>query len=275
MVAEAAALQETAWAKINLTLHVTNRRADGFHLLDSLVVFADFGDVVSLRGSGGLNVSGPFAAGISNGTDNLVLQAAKLIGWSGGLHLEKNLPVAAGLGGGSADAAATLRLLARVLGQPVPLERAVELGADVPVCLTPSAQRMGGIGEVLTPLIVPEFWLVLANPGVAVKTARIFATLKARDNPAMDWHGWSGVADFVKFLRAQRNDLQETAIGIVPVIGEVLAVLAGQKGCALARMSGSGATCFGVFERQEEAEAATLAILRDNPTWWVKAVRRV
>jgi len=262
---------ERAFAKVNLSLHVTGRRADGYHLLDSLVVFADVADVVSLGGAVALTASGPFAGGLSG--ENLVLKAAELMGFAGPLALEKNLPVAAGLGGGSADASATLRLLARVLGRPLP--DGLHLGADVPVCVKSVPQRMSGIGEVLSTIEMPEFWLVLVNPGVEVKTARIFGTLKARDNPAMSPLVWDGFEGFVGFLRRQRNDLQETAIEIAPEIGDVLAVLARQNGCALARMSGSGATCFGVFARQTDAEAAAVSISASQPGWWVKAASRV
>lgn len=278
MAAEAGSRREIAHAKVNLALHVTGRRADGFHLLDSLVVFAGFGDVVSLGGTEHLTIAGPFAAGLDAGPGNLVLRAARLFGAPGiGVHLEKNLPVAAGLGGGSADAAATLRLLARVLGCPVPVQRAVELGADVPVCLQPGPQRMSGIGEKVEPVLgVPEFWLVLVNPRLGVKTASIYGTLKTPENAPMDWpDGWGGFAGFARFLAAQRNDLQEPALQIAPVIGEVLVALAAQQGCALARMSGSGATCFGVFERQVDAEQAAGRISGARPRWWVKAAARL
>ncbi len=270
-------LFERAFAKVNLTLHVTGRRADGYHLLDSLVVFADLGDVVSAAGTRPLTIAGPFAEGLDEGPDNLVLRAARLFGTDiPPLRLEKNLPVAAGLGGGSAAAAATLRLLARLQHRPIPVERAIELGADVPVCLTSAPQRMQGIGEVLASVTgVPEFWLVLVNPGIAVKTENIFATLKTRNNAAMDPFEWDGLAGFAGFLRRQRNDLQETAIGIASVVGEVLATLAGQEGCALARMSGSGATCFGLFAGHQEAQTAAGAVSRGQPGWWVKAVMRV
>ncbi len=263
---------ERAYAKVNLTLHVTGRRADGYHLLDSLVVFADVADVVSLGGSAPLSVGGPFADGLADG-ENLVLRAAALMGFERPLTLEKNLPVASGLGGGSADAAATLRLISRTLGRPIPV--ALSLGADVPVCLTPVAQRMRGIGEILSPVDVPEFWLVLANPGIDVKTASIFGNLKAPDGAPKAAFHWAGFRGFVGFLRAHSNDLQATAIAIAPVIADVLAVLAAQSGCALARMSGSGATCFGVFEGREDAERAAGAIKATHPAWWVRAAPRV
>ena len=265
---------EPAFAKVNLTLHVTGRRADGYHLLDSLVVFANIADVISLGGSAPLTLGGPFAESLAE-KDNLVLRAAGLMGFERPLTLEKNLPVASGLGGGSADAAATLRLLARVLGRPAPMERAIELGADVPVCLTPVPQRMSGTGEILVSVEVPDFWLVLVNPAVEVKTARIFATLKVRDGAPMSALHWDGFDGFFGFLRAQRNDLQETAIGIAPVIGQVLSVLEHQSGCAVAGMSGSGATCFGVFEHQIAAERASAAIADAFPGWWVQAANRV
>ena len=271
-------ITEFAPAKINLTLHVTGRRADGYHLLDSLVVFCGVGDRVTLTAGDGpaLTVTGPFAAGLSRGEDNLVLRAAATMDATGvGFVLDKQLPPASGIGGGSSDAAATLRALARWTGRRLPpAGHVLQLGADVPVCLKARPALMRGIGEVLTDLpAMPPAWLVLANPGVAVPTGAVFAHLAHPDNPPMpDAPGhWSDVAALAGWLAGQRNDLQDAAVGLAPAIGNVLAGLAAQPDCLLARMSGSGATCFGLFADEEGAERAADALRRDRPTWWVVA----
>lgn len=266
---------ERAPAKVNLCLHVTGQRSDGYHLLDSLVVFTALGDCVSVRPLQGLSlsISGPEGAGLSAGADNLVLRAARMMGARDmALTLDKHLPRAAGIGGGSSDAAATLRLLARATGQPLPGRAAlVALGADVPVCLTPRPTRMRGIGERLDPLPpLPDFALVLVNPRVDLPTPEAFGALERRDNsPLSDPLGpWPDLAGFLVWLRAQRNDLQAPACRIAPVISNVLEALQSAQGCALARMSGSGATCFGVFETLPEARAAARALQRAHPDWW-------
>lgn len=271
---------EPAAAKINLTLHVTGQRADGYHLLDSLVVFVDQGDRITARHAPALSltVTGPMACGMPLAGDNLVLRAARLIGADPplALTLDKRLPVAAGIGGGSADAAATLRLLARLTGLPLPDAAALlSLGADVPVCLAGHPARMRGIGEVLDPVPpLPAFWLVLVNPAVAVPTPAIFRALTQRHNPAMP--AVPQLADagaLAQWLAAQRNDLQAAAVTIEPVIAEVLAALAAQALCLLARMSGSGATCFGLFADEGSAMVATGALQAAHPGWWVAGTR--
>jgi len=269
------AATEFAPAKINLTLHVTGRRADGYHLLDSLVVFAGVGDQVSgtLADPPSLTVTGPMAAGLSGEGDNLVLRAARAMGVSAQIVLEKHLPVSSGIGGGSADAAATLRLLARMAGRPLPAAAEVlALGADVPVCLSSRTQRMGGIGEVLAPLpALPPVWLVLANPGVAVSTPAIFRTLARADNPPMprDLPRLTSAAELAAFAAMQRNDLEAPAMALQPVIGQVRQALTSQPGCLFARMSGSGATCFGLFADPLSANAAARAVRAAEPGWWV------
>lgn len=258
-------------AKINLTLHVTGQRADGYHLLDSLVVFADLGDRITARpGPLALTVSGPFAGDIDTGPDNLVLRAARFAGVDAALHLEKNLPVASGIGGGSSDAAATLRVLAEMAGARWP--DPVALGADVPVCMVPRAQRMRGIGEDVTQVPgLPPLAAVLVNPGVGVSTPAIFARLTRRDHaPMADIPGFADGQAFAQWVAAGRNDLQEAAISLCPVIATVLADIAAQPGVLLARMSGSGATCFGLFATRAGAEAAARAMTR--PGWWVAPV---
>ncbi|MBP7001562.1 4-(cytidine 5'-diphospho)-2-C-methyl-D-erythritol kinase [Amaricoccus sp.] len=278
MPAAGAPAAELAPAKVNLALHVTGRRADGFHELDSLVAFAGMGDLVEAAPAErlGLRVAGPFAAGLDAGPGNLVLRAAAAVrpeGRGAALRLTKRLPVAAGLGGGSADAAAALRLLGRLWGVPMPGAPAlVALGADVPVCVEGRAARMRGVGEALAPAPLPAFWLALANPGVAVSTAAVFAGLERRDNPGMEAvPRFAGAADLAAWLARQRNDLEAPALRLAPAIAAARAALAAQPGCLLARMSGSGATCFGIFAGAGAARAAAAAIARAEPGWWVAA----
>lgn len=266
---------EFAPAKINLCLHVTGRRADGYHLLDSLVVFAGVGDQVSgtLADPPSLSVEGPKAEGLTGEGDNLVLRAARAMGVSARIVLEKHLPVSSGIGGGSADAAATLRLLARLSGRALPEAAAVlALGADVPVCLAGRPARMTGIGEGLAPLPpLPQAWLVLANPGVALSTPAIFRALARADNAPLprDLPRLRSAADLAAFMMMQRNDLEPPALALEPVIGRVKAALSAQAGCLMARMSGSGATCFGLFADPLAAHAAARAIRAAEPGWWL------
>ena len=276
MTADDTAVEEPAPAKINLTLHVTGRRADGYHLLDSLVVFADVGDVVRVRRADAvsLSVTGPMAAGVPTGAENSVLRAAALIGVKAAITLDKHLPSAAGIGGGSSDAAACLRALARLGGVAVP--EALSLGADVPVCLRAQAARMREIGADVEPVgDLPVLDAVLVNPGVPVATPEVFARLARRDNPAMPKRLPRGhaKADFVRWLAAQRNDLEGPARAICPQIGDVLDRLGASKACALARMSGSGATCFGIFPDSGAARRAAARIEAERPDWWVTPTR--
>ena len=264
----------SAWAKINLTLHVTGQRADGYHLLDSLVVRAGVGDLLQVAPAAhlSLTVSGPRAEGVPVDGRNLVLRAAEMLdagqGRGAALHLEKHLPAAAGIGGGSADAAAALMLLAAHWGLPMPADTA-QLGADVPVCLARGPQRMQGVGERLSALPpLPACHLVLVNPGVDVPTPAVFSALADKNQPPMpaEIPRFDDLAEFVAFLRAQRNDLAAPAITRAPVIADCLAAL---EEAALARMSGSGATCFGIYETAAQAEAAAARISRSAPGWWV------
>lgn len=265
-------------AKINLSLHVVGRRDDGYHLLDSLVVFVGVGDHlrVTAADSTRLSVSGPLAAGVPTGPDNLVLRAAALFSpeVQARIELTKHLPTASGIGGGSADAAACLRALADLAGRPLPPPDAVlSLGADVPVCLKGLPVRLTGIGETLERWPeLPPLWLVLVNPGVSLPTPAVFRGLDRRCNPPMSPPpDRPGVADLLAWLRAQRNDLQDPACEIAPMIRDVLAALADTPHCHLSRMSGSGATCFGVFNDMRSAEAAAERIARDRPDWWCRA----
>lgn len=267
---------ELARAKLNLCLHVTGRRPDGYHLLDSLVVFPALGDRVWAESASGLSLSvcGPFADQLPADGDNLVLRAAALFGAGAALRLEKSLPAAGGIGGGSADAAATLRLMARMLDAPLPdARRVLALGADVPVCLESRPARMQGIGERITPLPpLPVLWCVLVNPGAACPTPQVFAALERRDGsplPAMP-DRFADAAALLDYLFATRNDLEAPARRLVPAIGEAVAALA-SSGAALARMSGSGATCFGLFEEQPAALGAAERLRAAAPAWWVAA----
>ena len=267
---------ETARAKINLTLHVTGRRADGYHELDSLVVFADLGDQISLRRAENLRltVTGPFSAGVPTDQTNLVLQAAKAAGIVGAdITLEKNLPAAAGIGGGSSDAAALLRAAEKSHGVDLPShDRILALGADVPMCVLARAAQIGGIGGQIDPVQgLPPLPAVLVNPGVAVHTAEVFYRLEGSfGHPMSPSPDTCDRGDFMVWLRNQRNDLQPPAMTLAPVIGEVLGALNAQHP-ECARMSGSGATCFGLFKTTRLAEDAAAAISKVHPDWWVRA----
>lgn len=271
---------EAAPAKVNLCLHVTGQRVDGYHLLDSLVVFADVGDVIEVRAAPDLSlrVIGPQAQGLPVGEDNLVLRAARAFAGAAGaeITLTKNLPVASGIGGGSADAAATLRALARLWAMPLPdADSVLRLGADVPACLAGQPLRMQGIGERLQPLPdLPAAHLVLINPGVAVATPDVFKALPAKNNPALpDMPGFASAVEMAQWLAAQRNDLEGPALQLAPVIGAVKQALTTAPGCLLARMSGSGATCFGLFADPAQAHSACAAISAAQPDWWVACGR--
>lgn len=263
-------VHEAAPAKLNLALHVTGQRADGYHLLDSLVVFAAAGDAVQLDpGPLSLRIDGQFGAGLSF-DDNLCLDAARMAGANAAITLTKNLPVASGIGGGSADAAAVLRGLAR-MGAALP-DRPERLGADVPVCLASRPLRMRGVGEVLDPVPdMPDLHLVLVNPGVGISTPQIFKALVQKDNPPLpplpDRFDLAGLVDYLKTCR---NDLQAPAEALCPAVTDVLAALRAE-GALLARMSGSGATCFGIFADAAAAGLAAYRIGTGPGDWWITA----
>lgn len=265
-------------AKINLTLHVTGLRADGYHLLDSLVVFADIGDMIHARRARdySLSVDGPYSSGIPTDDSNLVVAAAKLFGpdCPSELHLVKNLPAASGIGGGSSDAAATLRAMSDLWGRPLPKGGAVlALGADVPVCQVAGSVRMRGVGEKLTPISTPKLHMVLVNPGVSMPTPKVFSALTSKDNAPMpaEMPSWSNGAEFCIWLARQRNDLQAAAVSLLPAIADVIAAFSDTSGCLLARMSGSGATCFGLYSDAADAVSAQDALRSKHPHWWVQA----
>ena len=279
---------ESAPAKVNLTLRVLGKRADGYHDLESLVVFARLADRVTLTldAALGLDVDGPTAAAAGDVADNLVLRAAQeLVGRTDGLRLgrfalAKHIPVAAGLGGGSSDAAAALRLLIRVNGIARDNRRVMDAaratGADVPVCLDPRPRVMRGIGDVLSePLVLPALPALMINPGVPVPTRDVFARFGLKPG---ERRGEASKIDparledrdgLIAYLESQPNDLEAPAIALQPVIADVLAALARQGGCLLARMSGSGAPCFGLFETDALAQSAARALQSSNPAWWI------
>lgn len=311
---------EFAPAKLNLYLHVTAKRDDGFHVLDSLVAFADVGDRVTVEPGQGLSldITGAYAASVPPGPGNLVLQAAKLLAQHAGvaanasISLEKNLPVASGIGGGSADAAATLRALVDLWALELPDEHirhaahqvghntdtrraletlftlwrddldadmmgaiALELGADVPVCLEGRTVFMGGIGEDLhLPPPLPTVWVVLANCGVSLSTPAVFQA-RAGDfsAPARFLDAPGSATDLARLLTERGNDLSAPAIALAPAIQDVLNALEALNGCLLARMSGSGATCFGLFATQDEAHIAAQGLSARHPDWWVQAAK--
>jgi 4-diphosphocytidyl-2-C-methyl-D-erythritol kinase len=288
------ALVEDARAKVNLTLRVVGRRVDGYHDLESVVAFADCADRLSLTPAAQLNLTttGPLAQACGEAADNLVFKAAQLLGERvGGLKcgdftLDKVLPVAAGIGGGSADAAAALRLLAQLNGLAIDDARLIEVarltGADVPVCLASRACVMTGVGETLLPLNLPKMPCVMVNPRVAVATRDVFNALGLRNGELLvgaadviEAPGWpdegASLEDWVEALSAGANDLEAPATRIQPVIGKVLAALSASDGAWLARMSGSGATCFAIFENTAEAQRASQKIAQDHPQWWVHA----
>ncbi|MEP2759172.1 MAG: 4-(cytidine 5'-diphospho)-2-C-methyl-D-erythritol kinase [Hyphomicrobiales bacterium] len=283
---------ENAWAKLNLALHVTGRREDGYHLLDSLVVFATSGDLlrVSKASSLTLSIDGPKAPNIDDSTDNLVLRAAKALTEFatsreqsvGGAHisLTKCLPVAAGIGGGSADAAATLRALNQLwelnLSHKQLEDMSAGLGADVPVCIGDGATRIRGIGTQLEPVShVPSFNIVLVNPNISVSTPAIFKSLDKPDNmPMTTLPATSELDEWLNWLRISRNDLFAPTLRLCPEIDDVLSALT-LHGARLVRMSGSGATCFGVFEDFPGAEAAAASVFKAHPNWWVEAAKTI
>lgn len=277
---------EGAPAKINLSLRISGRRADGYHDLRSLVVFAGVGDRLTAETATELtlDLGGPYAAALANDPDNLVLRAARLLRERSGvargarLRLEKNLPVASGIGGGSADAAAALRALTRLWDiDPGALgDIAASLGADVPVCLDARPAMMSGIGEKIARLAaLPRFHLVLVNPGIALATGEVFRALAApplRHAPvAPAAPAFATLDEMIGWLAGEANDLEEPARRLAPQIEAVLAALGASKGCRLARMSGSGATCFGIYADEAAAKAAATAIARKHSSWWIAA----
>ncbi|HWA68934.1 MAG TPA: 4-(cytidine 5'-diphospho)-2-C-methyl-D-erythritol kinase [Rhizomicrobium sp.] len=267
---------ERASAKINLFLHVGVRRADGFHPLQSLAVFTDLGDGLALDDAPSLSLKldGPFAAALGGEGDNLVLRAARALGSDGAsITLTKNLPVASGIGGGSADAAAALRGLSRLWNKVADLPAiGAALGSDIPACIDSVPAFMEGRGEILRDveslLRIP---MLLVNPGVAIPTKDVFASLAERSGVEMELPRgrFRDTADLLRLLETTRNDLEAPAKNLQPVIGEVLAAIAALPGALFTRMSGSGATCFGIFADDACCERAAAILRQATPGWWV------
>ena len=250
-------------AKVNLTLHVTGRRADGYHLLDSVVAFADVGDRLTAGPGDALTVTGPFAAGVPTDDRNLVRRALSRAGAPRAVTLDKRLPHPGGIGGGSSDAAAALRLV----GADLPADALLGLGADLPVCVAARAARMRGVGERVDPLALPPLPAVLLHPGLDCPTGAVFRALADPDNPGHDAvPEGADMPALLGWLAAQRNDLEPAARAVAPGIADALAALRA-TGAALARMSGSGATCFGLYESIDAARGAAARLAR--PGWWV------
>jgi 4-diphosphocytidyl-2-C-methyl-D-erythritol kinase len=284
-------LVESAPAKVNLTLRVLGRRADGYHDLESLVAFADVADRLALAVGDALTLTvlGPGASQAGAEADNLVTKAARALAArvpglrAGAFRLDKNLPVAAGLGGGSADAAAALRLLARANklapNDPRLHDAARATGADVPVCLDPRPRIMRGIGEILSaPLPLPRLHALLVNPGVAVPTKLVFSGWKPSANPIRasdtaanfaDLPNMQNEEELLRWLASEPSDLETPAIALEPAIAEVLASLRAAAGCRLARMSGSGATCFALFSSAADSASAGKSLRVKFPDWWI------
>jgi len=280
-------ITESAPAKVNLALHVTGRRHDGYHLLDTLVVFAEAADRVTVRPAAqdAFAVCGPFAQTVPTDGANLVLRARDMLRALAGerafpvaIALEKNLPVASGIGGGSSDAAAALRALVRLWGLDLSVDElaaaALPLGADLPMCLAAGPLVAQGIGEALTPVAgLPHLHMVLVNPGVAVATPAVFGALGRRDNPPLP--ALPAAPDFTAFtnwLETTRNDLEAPAVSVAPEIASCLSALR-DGGAALVRMSGSGATCFGLFPSRQDAAQAAAAIAAAHPSWYIAATK--
>lgn len=276
-------VSERAHAKINLALHITGRRQDGYHELDSIVAFADVADVLTIAPADvvSLNISGPFAGALPRDATNSVMSAWRLLDdfsrQQGApiapvkFQLEKNLPVAAGIGGGSADAASALRGLIRLfdisISEPDLNELALDLGADVPVCLLQESSRMRGIGEIIEPVEVdlPE-GIVLVNPRIPAPTSKVFESLNLEPGQSFG----AGIVN-LHDIQSWRNDLTLPAVQLVPEIADVIGSLNFQPDIVCSRMSGSGATCFGLFEGLGAAQVAAESIAQKHPGWWVVA----
>ena len=271
--------EEKGCAKINLALHVTGIQADGYHALDSIVVFTDVFDRLFFKRSlkNVVTLTGEFSGSI-NVQENSILQALKLFG-NGltdrfSINLEKNLPIGAGLGGGSADAAAVIRFITNNSEHLMPsYEVLSKIGADIPACVLSAASRVGGIGEIVRPLDMSEInlWVVLVNPDIFVSTGSIFEEVTEKHNqPLESFMDLSSTDKFVDYLKRQRNDLQTIAIKKHPEINKVLATIEKTEDVLLSRMSGSGSTCFGLYRNQDIAKKAVTYISKKSDKWWIK-----
>ena len=276
-------IKVTAHAKVNLTLHVVGQRANGYHELQSLVCLTEFGDQIHLSPAADFSfqVIGPNASGIPVDESNLVVQAAKFMAQKHSksldcqIILEKNLPMASGIGGGSSDAAAVMRALSQYFSVPLPnVDELMTLGADIPVCMTTGLTLMEGTGEDVTQLsAAPNWGVVLVNPNVGVSTPAVFNALNSKRNLPMQDVAENCVD--IAWLGDQRNDLEPPAMAMVPEVGAVVDAISAAPHCQMARMSGSGATCFGVFADIKHANAAAERLQRAHPDWWVVSTKIV
>ncbi len=272
-------IEEKGYAKINLALHVTGVRADGYHVLDSIVIFTDIFDSLVIEKNSKLRISftGEFSS-LLDAKKNSVIQASKLFENAPlnrlCIRIEKNLPIGAGLGGGSADAAAIIRFITNHLGYPMPSNEDIsKIGADVPACVLSIASRVGGIGEIVRPIDISaiDLWIVLVNPRIIVSTSSIFEdVIKKHNEPLESFDRFNSSNQFIEYLKRQRNDLQATAAKKWPEINNVLHAIENTKGVLLARMSGSGSTCFGLYRSKEVAKKAVNSINKENSSWWIK-----
>ncbi len=272
-------IEERAYAKVNLALHVTGVREDGYHTLDSIIFFTDISDrlFIKKRGKNGLSLTGEFSKTISV-KKNTILQVLKLfqneLTDRFSINLEKNLPIGAGLGGGSADAAAVIRFLVNYYTIPMPSLKSIsKIGADIPACIASVASRVEGIGEIVKPINITsiDVWIVLVNPRIFVSTSSIFQELtQKRNKPLSPFSDFNNTDRFIDYLKSQRNDLQAIAVNKWPEISYVLNTIQETQGVLLSRMSGSGSTCFGLYKSQEIAKKAANYINKKNNKWWVK-----
>ncbi|MDC1254966.1 4-(cytidine 5'-diphospho)-2-C-methyl-D-erythritol kinase [Paracoccaceae bacterium] len=269
-----------AAAKVNLALHVRGLKSNGYHELHSLVTFANIGDIIEVRTSNELKltIEGPFADNVPKDTDNIVIKAAKFLLPDGKAHINliKNLPVEAGLGGGSADAAATLRSLSKLWNIPIPKTPEV-LGADVPICLLKETAIVQGIGEKITPVSIPSnLHIVLIKPNIGLSTAKVFNNLKNKHNEKMcTFKGTDSIEEFANYLNKLRNDLLQTSITIVPLLRDIINFLNVQKDNYYTQMSGSGTTCFGLFDNEVSAMRALSQAKIKFPNMWCKMVKLI
>ena len=272
-------ISEFAPAKINLSLHLVGQKSDGYHLLDSIVSFVNIGDKISIEPgkSGKLKVAGPFAKDLPRSNHNLVLKAARLfnnIKFSR-ITLEKNIPVTSGIGGGSADAAATVRLFSKFYNKPeLTVEKLISLGSDVPVCMQKGIVRMMGVGEEIINLSpAPKVGILLVNPRKALSTAEVFSAVKEKNNPGLNLQGpgEKSLNSWFEWINSMRNDLTASAIDLIPDIRFILDKLITCDGARVVRMSGSGATCFALFEDFDLLQDAKLKIMKEFPSFWCES----
>ena len=269
-----------AAAKVNLALHVRGLKSNGYHELDSLVTFANIGDIIEVRPSNELKltIEGPFADNVPKDADNIVIKAAKFLSPDGKAHINliKNLPVEAGLGGGSADAAATLRSLSKLWNIPIPNTPEV-LGADVPICLLKETAIVQGIGEKITPISIPSnLHIVLIKPNIGLSTEEVFKNLKNKNNEKMGtFKGTDSIEEFANHLNKLRNDLLKTSITLVPLLRDIINFLNVQNGNYYTQMSGSGTTCFGLFYDEVNAMRALSQAKIKLPDMWCKMVKLI